>query len=606
MSMVLAAQSLPTVLIAIPVVVACVLIAVGRYLPRSVVDGMAMSAALAGVALAVSLIRATADGQVISWSGGWRPRPGVTVGIVLVADRISAAAVLLIAVLTVCALLFGWRYFESVHAHYHALVLLFAAGMTGFALTGDLFDMFVFFELMGAAGYALAGFKIEEPESVHGALTFAVINSLGAYLCLVGIGLLYARTGQLGLAQISTALAGRQADPLVLAAFVLIATGWLVKAAAVPFHFWLADAHTVAPTPVCVLFSGIMAPLGVYGVARVYWVVFHGVLDTAAHRAFLVLGVLTAVVGATMCFIQRHIKRMLAYSTIAHIGLFLVGLAALSPLGISGAGIYIAGHAGVKGALFLLAGTLLNRYRSVDELDLHGRARSYPVYGMLFLLGALALAGLPPFGTGLGKALIEDSAEQTWVTALVLVVSSVTGAAAFRVGLRVYFGLGPKLQKRSTLDTLTGEEAKPDIPGLRPTTKTMAAAVVLLLGFGLAIGIVPGISRASGTAATMFTDQRGYIEHVLNALARTTAATPPDTAWSTSGVMLGLLSAVMATVLGTCAVYAPCLPDAIRRRARIGQPVFSGLHRLHSGHLGDYAAWLLFGTATLAAITWLS
>src|SRR5207248_9396957 len=108
-----------------------------------------------------------------------------------------------------------------------------------------------------AAGYALAGFKIEDPEAVQGALNFGVVNSLGAYLGLVGIGLIYGRTGQLGLPQIGAALAGRGTDPLVLTGFALIATAWLVKAAVVPFHFWLADAHAVAPAPVCGLFSGV-------------------------------------------------------------------------------------------------------------------------------------------------------------------------------------------------------------------------------------------------------------------------------------------------------------------------------------------------------------
>ncbi|MBO0840807.1 MAG: NADH dehydrogenase, partial [Sciscionella sp.] len=330
-----AVQQLPALLIATDIAGAGVLIVAGRHFHRRAVDVLAIGFALAGVTIAAVLVAATAGGRVVDWVGGWRPRPGLTVGIVLVVDRVGATAVLLLTVLLGCALLFGWRYFDDVHAHYPALLLLFSAGLAGFLLTGDLFDMFVFFELMGAAGYALAGFKIEEPQSVQGGLTFAVLNSLGAYLGLVGIALVYARTGALGLAQIGTALAGKGTDPLLLTSFTLIVTGWLVKAAVLPFHFWLADAHAVAPTPVCVLFSGIMAPSGVYAVGRVYWVAFHGVLpDGAVHRALLVLGAATATLGALMCFTQRHIKRLLAYSTIAHIGLFVLGVAALNAAGV--------------------------------------------------------------------------------------------------------------------------------------------------------------------------------------------------------------------------------------------------------------------------------
>lgn len=223
-------QALPALLIALPVAGSCVLLACGRVVPRLLIDVIGTGTALAGTVLAGWLLYETGTGTVTSWSGGWEPRPGLTVGIVLVADRLGAAMALLIALLTTTALLFGWHYFDNLHAHYPALVLLFATGMTGFALTGDLFDMFVFFELMGVAAYALTGLKIEEPESVQAGLNFGVINSLGAYLCLFGIGLLYARTGQLGLAQLGTAVATRAGDALVLAAFVLIATGWLVKA----------------------------------------------------------------------------------------------------------------------------------------------------------------------------------------------------------------------------------------------------------------------------------------------------------------------------------------------------------------------------------------
>ena len=206
---------------------------------------------------------------------------------------------------------FSWRYFERVATYYHALMLIFLAGMTGFCLTGDIFDMFVWFEVMGVAAYALTAYRPEERGSLQGALTFAITNSVGAYLSLSGIGLIYGRTEALNMAQIGVCIGRHPPDGLVAVAFLLIISGLLIKSAIVPFHFWLADAHAVAPTPVCVLFSGVMVELGLYGIARVYWSMFG---QAFGHRAaishlFLTLGVLTAVVGALFCFRERHIKR---------------------------------------------------------------------------------------------------------------------------------------------------------------------------------------------------------------------------------------------------------------------------------------------------------
>src|SRR5262249_23264171 len=153
------------------------------------------------------------------------------------------------------------------------------------------------------------------------------------------------------------------------------------------------------------------------------------------------LGVLTAVVGAVMCSVQRHLKRLLAYSTVSHSGLFLVALSTLTPDGVSGAALYVLGHAAVKAALFLLAGVLLNRFGSVAEADLFARGTGSRLLAWGFVVGALALAGLPPFGTGLGKAVSEEAAgaEHAWLVGLFVAVSAVTGGSVLRAALRVFF-----------------------------------------------------------------------------------------------------------------------------------------------------------------------
>jgi multicomponent Na+:H+ antiporter subunit D len=585
--------------IAVPILGACLLLACGRLLPTAVIDVFATGVALLECGIVAVLLHSAATGRVVDWVGGWHPANGFSVGIVLVADRVAAGVALLAAVLVVVALVYGWRYFDEIDAHYHPLLLLFLAGMVGFALSGDLFDMFVFFELMGAAAYALTGLRVEEPTAVQGALNFGVINSLGAYVSLLGIGLLYSRTGNLTLPQLHEALAGRPADRLVAVAFVAILIGLLVKAAVVPFHFWLDDAHAVAPTPVCVLFSGVMVPLGAYAAFRVYWMVFAGSIPAAdAHRMFLTLGVVTALLGSVMCFAQRHLKRLLAYSTIAHVGLFTVAAGTLSSAGAAGALVYVLAHATIKGALFLIAGVVLNRYGSLDEARLHGCGRTSPRLRWVAVLGALALAGLPPFGTGLGKSLSEDAGLASgyeWVPVLFVIVSAVTGGAVLRAAGCIFFGLG---------DAPTdGGEVGEEQPEQRLTGRlpaTMAAPIVALVLAGLALGVAPGVHAVAEQAGAGFVDASAYARAALTG-AGSAPALPDDADWTSSGVLLDLLSAALAAALATLAWYGhrvAVLPAIARGFSTALGPV----RRLHSGHLGDYVAWLVLGALALTLL----
>lgn len=610
----LATPDLLPLAFAIPLLGAAVLVVAGRLLPRPATDALAAVLAAVAVTDLVLLWVRTGGGRTVSWVGGWRMHDGESVGIVLVGDRIGVGLALLVALLLLAVLVYSWRYFdEPPKGHggtFPALLLLFEAGMVGFALTGDLFNAFVCFELMGVVAYALTGFRIEDPRPVQGALTFGVVNSLAGYCSLLGIGMLYARTGELGMAQIGHRLAGHRADALVVTAFVLVMIGLLTKAAAVPFHFWLPDAHAVAPTPVCMLLSGVMVELGVYGAARVYGIVFAGpggVSRATFEHTLTATGVVTAVVGAVMCWQQRHLKRLLAFSTIGHTGLFLLGLALLSPEATAGTALYVAGHAGAKAALFGLTGVLLDRHGSVDERGLHGRARQLRFAGGLFLLGGLALSGLPPFGIGLGKAVAEHAAGEraTWLPGLYVLVSALTGGAVLRAGLRVFVGAGPApSEQRADVETTGGGEEPEVRDPERPVPRVMTAVPALLLLGCLAVGVAPGAGEATAAAARSFGDRAGYAAAVYGAVTQAAAGPLPEAAWTATGVGLGLLSTTLAVALACAAIWGPAWSGSTGRMAReaagtVSRRLVVPLRRLHSGLLGDYLMWLTVGAAAL-------
>nr|WP_107906419.1 complex I subunit 5 family protein [Streptomyces chartreusis] len=569
-------------LVAVPLCGAALLVAGGRRVPRVLAEsvGCAVSAGTAGLAITLLL---NSSPPMAEWAGGWTPVDGHSVGIVLVGDGPGLGMAALASVLTLAALAYSWRYFDEPprrHAgSFPALILLLQAGMCGFAIAGDLFNAFVWFELMSVVAYALTGTRVEEAKAVQGALTFGVVTSLGAYAMLMGIGLLYARTGELSMAQIGRALdAHGPPDGLVLAAFVLVLTGLLIKSAAVPFHFWLPDAHAVAPTPVCMLLSGVMVELGVYGVWRVYGTVFAGPGGIPAadlERALLVLGAVTAMIGAVMCWYQRHIKRLLAYSTVAHTGLFLIGIGVLSPEADDGVALYILGHAGVKAALFACTGILLDRYGNVDEHALHGRARELRGVAVMYAVGGLALAGLPPFGTGLGKAVTEKAVGGPLI-ALYVLASAVTAGAVLRVAARVFLGLGPAPEDDTEYET-TGTGERPETRHrLSRIPDTMTAVPALLLAGSLAVGVAPGFGEV--------------LSHAVNE-AGSGGAVVPAPHWSPAGVLLDLVATALALGL---AVTRPGWLAAPRRALP--------LRRLQSGHVGDYVAWVLVGATVLGAL----
>jgi multicomponent Na+:H+ antiporter subunit D len=597
--------------VAVPLLVAAALVGVRPLLSgrRRTLDALAiLTAASVAVMLLVIMIR-TDGGDRVYWFAGFRPFHGIVIGIDFAAGPLSAGLAALAAVLVTAVMIFSWRYFRQVATYYHALMLTFLAGMTGFCLTGDIFDLFVWFELMGVSAYALTAYRPEERGPIQGALNFAITNSVGAYLSLSGIGLIYGRTGALNMAQIGAYISRHPPDRLVAVAFLLIIAGLLVKGAIVPFHFWLADAHAVAPTPLCVLFSGVMVELGLYGIARVYWSMFGSALGhrAAISHLFLALGVATAVAGALFCFRERHIKRLLAFSTISHAGMFLAGIALLTPLGLAGTAVYVAGHAMVKGALFLCTGIVLHRLGSVNETWLHGRGRHLRVTGVLFTLAGLGLADLPPFGTFLGKGWIEDTGSahgMPWLTPVFILCAILVGGAVLRVAGGVFYGLGdPPAEDRRMAREAGEETSETDGGGGQRTPLSMLIPPAVLAALAIAVGLTP-LGPAVEAAAVRFQDQAAYNATVLHGahVAHPVAPFPVEAAGVTvSDVVTGLVSAAGALLLACLALYWRRLP-ALRRGYEPGTGLTALAEGLQSGVINDYVTWMVLGLACIGGV----
>jgi multicomponent Na+:H+ antiporter subunit D len=596
--------------VAVPLIAAGVLAGTASIASRLFADVVSVATAAATTAMCAVLLAHAGHHEVVYWFGGWHPRNGVALGIGFAVDPLGAGLATFVAAIMLAALLFSWRHLEAISHVYHALMLAFMAGMVGFCLTGDLFNLFVFFELLSVAAYALVGYRIDQRAPLEGSLNFAVTNSVGGFIVLTGIALLYGRTGALNMAQIGETLAHQRTDGLVIVAFTLLVTGFFIKAAVVPFHFWLADAYAVAPTPVCAVLSAVMSELGLYAVVRIWWSCFHGALGDHedALRAILVTaGVVTALVPAVLAFVQTHLKRMLAYATISFIGLFLIGVGLLSHDALGGTAVYLVSDGFVKAALFVCVGVVQHRKGHVDEYRLRGQGRDMPFTGLVFLFGGLALASLPPFGTFLGKSLVEDAAVKEgygWVIAVFVVASAITGGAVISSAGRVFLGLGPPGRSDPVFevdedeDTETGEDTRHD-----RTPFVLFAPAVALLAAGLAVGLVSGLPHAALRAAAALEDRASYVAAVLHGAAGVVPHLPAPKAPTALDYLYAGLSTVGAVALAALALFHDRLPSLVPRPiVRNANGALRAVRSLATGRVGDYVAWIavgvtVFGTA---------
>ena len=578
--------------VAVPLLASAGVAALVSLKAQRAAQAIAIAAAAATAVLCAVLLHTSRTDAVVYWFGGWHPRHGVAIGVDFAVDPLGAGFALLAALLVTTGLIAGIRYFEGLgQVLFSGLMLILLAGIVGFSLSGDLFNMFGFFEVVNVTAIALTVHQNEEEAPIQGAVNFLVANAAGAIMILVGIGLLYGHTGALNLAQIGRATAADPDAAAVVVGLAVIGVGLFTKAGLAPFHFWLVDAYAAAPAPVAVVFPGVMCELGLLGFVRVMHLATGATLNAHASAMSDVLlagGAVTAVVGAVGCLVQQHLKRLIAFATVAHIGAFMVGIGLLDPEGLSGTAIWVVGDAFAKAALFIVAGHVLRSFGTADIGMLHGRGRTLPAAGVCFALGALVVSAVPPTGVFVGKSVVDAAAETAgdpWVPYLLLAVSALVGGSLLAAGGRVFLGIGVPVPTRPR----EGDGGEPS-GSRRPGVVLLLPGILLAAAF--LMPLVPDLTAESHRAAEHVTDRSSYAAHVLDGtpqhvpLPEVPGLKPKD--WA-----LGF-----AATAGALAVAAASLLGARRLgELSLGRAAVRLLRAPYTGRTGDQVAWMLVGAA---------
>jgi multicomponent Na+:H+ antiporter subunit D len=443
-------NNLVPLLVAIPLGVAFVIPLATRLYPR--LADVLCNLALFGLVL---LCLALHGHEIIYHMGRW-PTPN---GIDLRVDALTSLMLLTINGLALIVGLYSVAYLRRFTSHYsyYSLLLFVVAGTNGVAMSGDLFNLYVFMEVATIASYALVAFGGED-EDLEASFKYAVLGGLSSSVILIGIALVYGMTGTLNMTHLASRLGETDAQAPLQFALALFFCGFGVKAALVPFHTWLPDAYPAAPAPISAMLSGVVSKvIGLYVLARLLFNVFGMTDDLLLLMRWM--GGITMVVGGLLALGQWDIKRLFAYSSISQVGLILLAFGFGTTWGVVGALYHLVNHAVFKALLFLNSGQVEAAAGTRDLREMHGLGRTIPITAATCLVASLSLAGIPPLGGFWSKLIIVVAAIQTghmgWAI-LVVVMSIVSLAYQLKVQKEAFYS-SPSLVEEDSL--LAGPEA---------------------------------------------------------------------------------------------------------------------------------------------------
>lgn len=378
-------------------------------------------------------------------------------GINLAVDSLAVLAALIVSTISFLVAIYSFFFMSPSNSlgKYYTLFLLITAGMMGVSLTGDIFNFYVFFEIMSICSYALVSFY-RNGKSVEASFKYLVMGTIGTSFMLLGITLLYGLTGTLNIADIARRLLILKEDLggtsfVTMASLGLFVTGFGIKLGMVPLHAWLPDAYQSAPSPIDSILAGGTAVVGVYGLIRVSYLLFSAL---SIGTIFVGFGLISMIVGALMALVQKDLKRLLAYSGISQMGYILlgIGLGSTAPemaaeMGIQGGLFHMLNNAIYKSLLFLCAGALVYRLGTSKLEKLGGVGDKMPVTTIAFVIGALALSGVPPFNGFASKWSIYLAGIKSGhpsLTVVAVIVSALTLAYLLKAISSIFLGQRPK------------------------------------------------------------------------------------------------------------------------------------------------------------------
>jgi len=400
--------------------------------------------------------------------GGWIKPYGIT----LVVDELSFTLLLITSIVTFLSFIYSTKCMEEKNGKFYFFYLIMVVGLFGIFLSGDIFNIYVFFELTVISSYILITYG-DKKVSLKASIKYLIIGSIASFFFLFAIGLVYIKTGLLNIDFLSKNihLIDSQTQIIIFTLF-LGAIG--IKAAIIPFHTWLVDAHSTAPSPISAILSGITVKTGVYIFIRVFAL---GFTLQNINELIMIFGAITALGGVIGALVEWDIKRLLAYHTISQIGFIIVGIGTFSCIGVAGGIYHIVNHAIFKGLLFLCAGSIIFRTGSKDIRE-HGIGKTMPVTLVCYIIGALAISGITPFNGSVSKSMIEISVYNYPIIWIILIFASIGTVAHFSKILYYSFIKTPKNKFQ---------------PNLKEVPYPMQISMIFLAFFCIFLGVFPNL-----------------------------------------------------------------------------------------------------------------